>query len=203
MAIAVGIVVVAGVAAIAVSTISQRRSEAGRAETRSVSVSGEKLPPQPKDGSQSDPAVGMQAPTISGESFDGTPISIAPDDKAKVVVFLAHWCPHCQAEVPRLVEWMRENPPPSEVSVIGVSTGVNRGASNYPPSRWLEREGWSAPVIADDENSSAGKAFGVEGYPTFVVISKDGKVLGRMSGEVSKDQWLGILLSAASTTKSA
>ena len=32
-------------------------------------------------------------------SFDGTPVEIAPDGKAKLVVFLAHWCPHCRAEV--------------------------------------------------------------------------------------------------------
>ena len=44
-----------------------------------------------------DPAVGMTIPTVTGTDFDGNDITITGDDgKAKVIVFVAHWCPHCQ-----------------------------------------------------------------------------------------------------------
>ena len=33
--------------------------------------------------------------------FDGAPLTIAPTGKPMLVVFLAHWCPHCNAEIPR------------------------------------------------------------------------------------------------------
>ena len=29
------------------------------------------------------------------------------DGKAKAIFFVAHWCPHCQAEIPRLSEWLK------------------------------------------------------------------------------------------------
>jgi cytochrome c biogenesis protein CcmG/thiol:disulfide interchange protein DsbE len=203
MVAALAVVVVAGVAAIAVSFVAQRKSDSIQTETRPVSVSGTPLPEMPADSSAADPAVGMVIPSVTGESFDGTPVAIAPEGKAKVIIFLAHWCPHCQAEVPRLVAWMQEKSLPANVEVVSVSTAVKPGASNYPPSRWIDREGWKVPILADDENNSVGKAFGVQGYPTFVVASADGKVIGRSAGEISMQQWEGMLLSAAASAGSA
>lgn len=196
MIAAIAVVVVAGIAAIVASTTARRGEETGFSETRPVSVQGSPLPPMPAEQSRADPAVGMAIPSITGQSFDGSPVEIAPG-KAKVVVFLAHWCPHCQAEVPRLVSWMRENRIPDDVEVISVSTGVRRGATNYPPSRWLQREGWTPPVLADDDRSSAAGAFGVQGYPTFVVVSADGRVVARVSGEIAMEQWERMLLASA------
>lgn len=197
MIVAIGVVIVAGVAAVLASTLAQRKEDSTRTETRPVSVSGTPLPAMPTDPSREDPAVGMTIPAVAGRSFDGTPVAFAPGEKAKVLVFLAHWCRYCQKEVPRLTTWMRENTPPGEVQVVSISTAVKRGASHYPPSRWLEREAWPLPVLADDDQNSVGKAFGIEGYPTFVVVSQEGKVLGRLAGEVSTEQWERMLLSAA------
>lgn len=59
-------------------------------EYASVSVSGGSLPPYPRDGS-GDPSVGMPMPEVTGESFDGTPVSITNDGRAKVILLLAHW----------------------------------------------------------------------------------------------------------------
>ncbi len=196
MVAAVAVVVVAGIAAIAVSMAAQRREEAGISQTRPVSVTGTSLPPMPGEAGAQDPALGMEIPAIEGQSFDGTPVSISPGGKPKVVIFLAHWCPHCQAEVPRLVQWIRENGIPQEVEVVSVSTGVDAARPNYPPSRWLEREGWTVPVIADDAKGSVFNAFGVQGYPTFVIVSADGKVVRRLSGELTKDQWEAVLSTA-------
>ena len=65
-------------------------------------------------------------PRWTGQSFDGTPLAINPGDgKPKLVVFVAHWCPHCQAEVPRvLVQWMASGAQPGRSSrSCGVATG--------------------------------------------------------------------------------
>ena len=58
-------------------------------EYADVSVSGDSLPPLPEEGG--DPAVGMTMPEVTGESFDGTPVTITNDGRAKVILFLAHW----------------------------------------------------------------------------------------------------------------
>lgn len=137
-----------------------------------------------------DPAVGMTIPTVTGKDFEGNDITISGEDgKAKVILFVAHWCPHCQKEVPLLKEHLDDVPMPDDVELLTVSTSVQPGATNYPPQEWLEGEGWSAPVLADDENSTVAQEFGLSSFPYFVVVDKDGKVVDRASGELTTDQF--------------
>ncbi len=137
-----------------------------------------------------DPAVGMTIPTITGTDFDGNDITISGDDgQAKVILFVTHWCPHCQREIPRLKEHLDDVPMPDDVELLTVSTSVQPSAENYPPQEWLDEEGWSAPVLADDEASSAAQAFGLSSFPYFVVVDADGKVVARASGELSTDEF--------------
>lgn len=58
-------------------------------EFADVSVTGGALPPFSQD--TTDAAVGMIMPEVSGESFDGTPVSITNDGRPKVVLLLTHW----------------------------------------------------------------------------------------------------------------
>lgn len=137
-----------------------------------------------------DPAVGMTIPTVTGKDFDGNDITISgTDGKAKVILFVAHWCPHCQREVPLLKEHLDDTPMPDDVELVTVSTSVKPGADNYPPQEWLDGEGWSAPVLADDENSSVAQAYGLSAFPYFVVVDEDGKVVQRASGELTTDEF--------------
>lgn len=155
------------------------------AEQQPVTVTGEPLPELPEG---TDPAVGTAAPAISGYSFDGAPVSVTPGGTAKMVVFLAHWCPHCNAEVPRLLEWDAQGGVPDGLEIIGVATGTDSTAPNYPPSEWLAELGWPWPVIADSENFDAARAYGVNGYPFFTVIGTDGLVKVRFSGEAEVEE---------------
>src|SRR5690606_24156727 len=86
-----------------------------------------------------DPAVGMTIPRVSGTTLDGDERTIEPGGTAKVIVFVAHWCGHCQAEVPRLVEHLKTTPMPDDVELVAISTNVDAKAPNYPPSAWLDR----------------------------------------------------------------
>lgn len=70
----------------------------GLAQVRPVEVSGEPLPPL-ADGAV-DPAIGRPVPEARGATFDGTVVVIVRDGQPKLIAFLAHWCPHCQREVP-------------------------------------------------------------------------------------------------------
>jgi thiol-disulfide isomerase/thioredoxin len=139
--------------------------------------------------------VGTAAPALSGSDFAGDTVSFTPGEGPAVLVFLAHWCPHCQAEVPRMVSWLEDNPDAGGVEVIAVPTGTDPTAPNFPPSVWLERENWPAPIIVDDADSTAGTAFGVGSYPFWVMVGSDGTVVGRLSGELGEDQ-IGELMTA-------
>ena len=116
----------------------------------------------------------------------------------KVIAFLAHWCPHCQAEVPRLTAWADAGNAPDDVDIVAVSTNVSQVRPNFPPSDWLDEEGWPFPTMKDDALSSAHSAFGAGGFPYFVVVDADGNVVNRTSGELTEGQ-IEVLLEQART----
>lgn len=129
-----------------------------------------------------DPAVGQSIPEVTGTDFDGSPVAITRDGRAKVIIFVAHWCSVCREEVPIIVDWLPGAAIPDNVDLLTVSTGVDRSQPNYPPSEWLEKEGWTLPVLMDDARHSVGAAFGLSAYPYFVFVNADGNVVGRRTG---------------------
>ena len=160
------------------------KSPAGVEETRPVTVSGAALP-EYEPGGGADPAVGQTIPEVTGQSFDGSPVEIRNDGRAKLIVFVAHWCPHCQKEIPLLADYLDSNSLPGGVDLYTVSTGVGSNKPNYPPSAWLEKEGWTVKTLADSEDGKAAEAFGLSAYPYFVAADASGKVMVRTSGEIS------------------
>jgi cytochrome c biogenesis protein CcmG/thiol:disulfide interchange protein DsbE len=151
------------------------------AEIRPVRVSGT---PLPRYGDDPDPAVGKVIPEIHGAGFDATAVDIVADGRPKLIVFVAHWCPHCQREVPRLSDYLEAHPIPASMDMVTVATGTSPDRPNYPPSAWLEREGWPGPVMADSDRSTAADALGLSAYPFFVAVDASGEVVARTSGEL-------------------
>jgi cytochrome c biogenesis protein CcmG, thiol:disulfide interchange protein DsbE len=185
-------VVVAGVIAIVTTSggdddVDVEPDAGAPAETAAVEVEGAALPQF--RSTADDAAVGRAAPTLHGSTFAGTPITIPTGDgTAKAIFFVAHWCPHCQREVPRLVEWLRSHELPSNLTVEVVSTGVGESENNYPPSEWLRREGLAnVPTLADDPDSTAYHAYGGGGLPFVVYLDRDGRVALRTAGEYGDD----------------
>ena len=157
-----------------------------------VDVTGAAL--DPFDSTIDDLAVGTAAPVVAGESFDGTPITIGgPTENPTFVVFLAHWCPHCNDEVPELIGLEDEGRMPEGLDVIGVSTAVAADRDNYPPSEWIDDRGWPWPTMADDEILSAMNSMGGTSFPFAVVLDTDGNVLARRAGQASADDTVDFL----------
>jgi thiol-disulfide isomerase/thioredoxin len=153
--------------------------EAGYGE---VSVDGVALP---EGEGQDDRAIGMQVPAISGTNYAGEPVSITPgEDGPLMIVVMAHWCPHCNREVPVLLDWKASGDVPEGLTVVGLSTSVNADRPNFPPNEWLADLGWDWPVIADDIGQSGAVALGTTGYPYMVFVDAAGDVLARYSGEL-------------------
>lgn len=183
-AVVVVLVGVAAVIAVASGTSKDPAAESdGIAQVRPVTITGTPLDVMPDGGGPSDPGLNKKPPELTGQTFDGQPISIVPGGGRKLVIFLAHWCPHCRAEVPRIVEWMNAGQAPEGLKMYAVSTAVNKSPINYPPSKWLETEKFTIPTLADDAKSSAAAAWGLPGYPYLVMLRADGTVAARTSGE--------------------
>ncbi len=172
-----------------VATRGEDTAEAG--ETQPVSVEGQRLAGFDPEGD--DPAVGDTAPTVSGLTFEGAEIEIAPGDEPKLVVFVAHWCPHCQREVPKIVSWLEDSGTPEGLAMMVVATATDQNRPNYPPSEWLEEEGLDLPTMADDSRGTAAEAYGLSGYPYFVLLDADNKVIARDTGELSTEELDGLV----------
>ena len=196
--IAIGVAVVAVLGVIAFAAINDKgdTSDIPDVAFQRVTVTGEDLPAFPENPDPStDPAVGVTIPTITGKSFDGSAVEIKPG-KPQLIVLVAHWCPHCQAEVPLLVDWMADGTIPDTIQVTAVSTSANEAQGNFPPASWLQKEEWDKPVLVDDPNSRVLRAFGAQSYPSLLAVDASGKVTQRASGELPQDAVAALVQSA-------
>jgi thiol-disulfide isomerase/thioredoxin len=190
-AIIAGVVLLAAIVAIALSGggDSNNGEVEGLEQIRPVEVSGAALPMFPgNETAATDPALGQPIPQVAGQSFDGTPVTIGATGNPQMLLFVAHWCPHCQAEVPVLSDWMNAGGLPAEVELMTIATGTSADAPNYPPSEWLAEYAWPSPILADSEDAAAAIAFGLPSYPYFVLVDGDGNVVARATGELTTEQ---------------
>jgi thiol-disulfide isomerase/thioredoxin len=190
--VVIGLAVVIAVAvllALVLGGDDSSNGDGGVAQTRPVTVEGALLAP-PDASASTDAAVGEAAPVLVGESFDGTRVTIGDDGRAKAIVFVAHWCPHCQQEVPVIKQYLDDPGLPERVDLYFVTTSTGSNQPNYPPSEWLEREGvGDVPTLVDDGENTAHAAYGGGGFPNLVLVGADGNVAARFSGELGADAY--------------
>ncbi len=166
-----------------------------------VTASGSALAPY--TGQSPDDAVGRQAPVVRGTNFADEPVAIGEPGTPQVLVFLAHWCPVCQREVPEIVAWADAGGDTEGVEVVGVATGIDRTRGNWPPGAWLREEGWPYQTLVDDDGDLAGQAFGLTSFPYFVVLDSSGTVVERVSGEIGQAAFAALVEAARSGSPSS
>jgi len=179
------IVLVVGLAvAIGVSLVDEPLD--GNLPEGETTISGDALPEYAGEN-DINISVGLQAPLFSGPDQNSEIISLEKNGKSKILLFLAHWCPHCQAEVPIVQEYIDTFGLPADVEVIGILTSIDRSRDNYPPHDWLVKEGWSETQIYDLDRE-IGTVYGLNAFPYWVTLDKDLKVVNRVTGKLTPDQ---------------
>ena len=133
------------------------------------------------------------APDISLKDLDGKDLSLS-QYKGKVVLvnFWATWCEPCQVEIPWLIE-MQQKYAAKGFTVLGVAMD-EEGAKVVTP--WVQRERFDVngsksqmnyPIVIGTD-AAADKFGGLLGYPTSVLVSRDGKIIKRITGIISPDE---------------
>ena len=175
---------------VAAVVFSSEESIGSAGEYGDVTITGDALPTMESGAAivANDAALGQVAPEASGVDFDDSGVAISHDGTPKAVVFLAHWCNHCQAEVPEVQAWLDSGGGVPGVDMVSVTTSASSGQPNWPPSSWLEREGWTTPNIRDDSDSSLFEAYGGRSFPYWVFLNGDGTVALRQAGRVGTAQ---------------
>jgi thiol-disulfide isomerase/thioredoxin len=143
------------------------------------------------DGNAKD--AGQPAPDVTLKDLDGKDVSIA-QFKGKVVLvnFWATWCEPCQFEIPWLIE-MQQKYGARGFTVLGIAMD-EEGRSVVAP--WVQKERFDVngtksqmnyPIVIGSD-AAADKFGGLFGYPTSVLIGRDGKQIKRITGLISKDE---------------
>jgi cytochrome c biogenesis protein CcmG/thiol:disulfide interchange protein DsbE len=135
----------------------------------------------------------LPEPELTLKDLDGKDVSLS-EYKGKVVLvnFWATWCEPCQVEIPWLIEMQAKYGPKGFV-ILGIALD-EEGKSAVAPYVTKERfevNGQKLPMsykilIGNDE--AADKFGGLFGYPTSVLISRDGKQIKRVTGMISPDE---------------
>ena len=139
------------------------------------------------------PSKGEPEPELTLKDLDGKDVSLS-QFKGKVVLvnFWATWCDPCRVEIPWLIE-MQQKYGPKGFTVLGISMD-EEGKSVVAP--FVAKERWdvngqkvpmSYPIVIGNEDA-ADKFGGLFGYPTSILISRDGKQIKRITGLISYDE---------------
>ena len=72
---------------------------------------------------------------------------------------------------------------------MAVSTAVREGTPNYPPSEWFTKERWPTDIFVDNQDNDLAAAYGLAGFPYWVLVDATGRVVHRSSGELTEEQF--------------
>lgn len=135
----------------------------------------------------------VNAPDFTLTDQNGDPRTLS-DYKGKTVVltFWATWCTYCKKELPELQElYEQHGENGKDLVILGAA---NPKSADYPKNYdeeepvikgFLEEQGITFPVVMDVTGSLMGQ-YEVPCFPTTVIIGKDGSILRRHPGAITR-----------------
>lgn len=178
------LIIIAVVAVLAATYLADRATRQPRKGVVSLAAGNSAAKPS---------AAGKPAPEVTLKDLDGKDLSLS-QYKGKVVLvnFWATWCEPCQVEIPWLIE-IQQKYAAKGFTVLGIAMD-EEGAKVVTP--WVSKERFEVngaksqmnyPIVIGND-AAADKFGGLLGYPTSVLITRDGKIVKRITGIISKEE---------------
>lgn len=119
-----------------------------------------------------------------GETLRGEPFVLA-DHRGDVVLLnvWASWCEPCKEELPTLADLYRERAHEG-LKVVGVSIDAVRAHNEV--RRLVQEHRVPYPIVLDPKSTIV-PMLKVNGYPTTVIIGRDGELRWRRDGLIERD----------------
>ncbi len=179
----IALIVATVVALIAVTAYADHATRPPKQQ--SPEVSGAQVP--------SDKAANLPMPEITLKDLNDKDVPLS-QYKGKVVLvnFWATWCEPCRVEIPWLIEMQKKYGDKGFV-LVGIALD-EEGKSVVAPFVAKERFDVNGQMLPMDykiligNDDAADKFGGLFGYPTSVLISRDGKQIKRVTGMISEDE---------------
>jgi cytochrome c biogenesis protein CcmG/thiol:disulfide interchange protein DsbE len=144
-------------------------------------------------GSSASKPAGKPAPEVTLKDLDGKDLALSQyQGKVVLVNFWATWCEPCQVEIPWLIE-IQQKYAAKGFTVLGIAMD-EEGAKVVTP--WVNKERFDVngtksqmnyPIVIGND-AAADKFGGLLGYPTSVLITRDGKIIKRITGIISSEE---------------
>lgn len=119
-----------------------------------------------------EPAPKFRAKTMDGETITNDSIH----GQVVLLQFWATWCPYCKRDMPALEKLGQEFE--SQGLVV---FGVNVGESKKKVKQFLEQSHRSSKVILTEDTNLAA-VFEAKSFPLYVLIDRNGKLVGTQAG---------------------
>lgn len=136
------------------------------------------------------------APRLAGSTLDGGRFDLAEARGHVVVVnVFASWCGPCRDELPLLADAARRWAPDG-LRVVGLNLRDGPEAVRA----LLAETGADDLTVVPDPDGTRGVEWGVRGVPETFVVDRDGRIVTRHQGVVSRqwlDRWVTPLVEAA------
>lgn len=108
------------------------------------------------------------------------------NNKYKLVVFGASWCPSCQMDYPKLKETYANYKSKNDLEIFYISIDTEKAAyENYykesPFITYCDAKGWE---------TQAAKEYYVTATPTYILLDKDLKILAKINSPEHLEVWM-------------
>jgi len=123
--------------------------------------------------------LGRKLPDFSLPDTQGAPYTLsklAPKQKIILINFWATWCGPCRIEMPELAAMAKKDGPDGLLVL-----GIDEDEDPAKLTAYLRAKPLPFPVLIDQGGALA-KRFGIQAYPTTVLVSTDGRVLQVFEG---------------------
>ena len=145
-------------------------------------IAAAKPKPRPTPAAKGN-VVGKPAPKFDTKTVEGKPVSNESlKGTVTVLDFFAINCGYCSKQIPR-VEKIRQEYESKGVRFIAVSQTMRKAFSDDEVKAKLTKLNFKGELVIDSGNK-IGPKFGASGFPTMIILGKDGKVAAANIGNL-------------------
>ncbi|SHK42677.1 cytochrome c-type biogenesis protein [Hathewaya proteolytica DSM 3090] len=120
--------------------------------------------------------------------------------KTVFINFWATWCPPCRGELPDIEALYKEyGGNEKDLVVLGmVAPNLGREGSAEDIKKFLEKNGYTFPVLMDNSGESFSK-YGIRAFPTTFIVNTKGQIEGYVESALTADMMKSIVKEAMGT----
>lgn len=136
---------------------------------------------------QAKPQVGACAPDFQLLDLNGKAMSLSNNyGKPTLINFWATWCGPCQNELPYFQQAYQSHH--NQINFMMINATMTE-PNPKAVQQYVKKKGYSFPVYLDtDETSISFDRYHIPGIPVTIAVDRQGRVVRKMIGEVSKQQ---------------